>query len=63
MWPAMHGCSGCIPIHLSFAAHELVNRVENVSKYIHRSTKPPLITLIHNEYLPPFTFILVLSQS
>lgn len=49
MWPVICGHGERIPIHLSFAACELVNRPENVSKDIHRATKPPDTALIHNE--------------
>lgn len=64
MWPAIHGRGERIPIHLSFAPHELVNRPENVSKDIHRAAKPPAICLIHNENLSRFTaFTLALSRS
>ncbi len=55
MWPIVHGRGRRIPIHLSFASHELVNKPEHVSKDIHRATKSPAISLVHNEYLPCFT--------
>jgi len=38
MWPVIRGPGERIPIHLSFAAHELVNRPENASKDIHGET-------------------------
>ena len=41
MWPVIRGHGEHIPIHLSFAANELVNRPENVSKDIHRASKSP----------------------
>lgn len=46
-----------IPVHLSFAACELVNGPENMIKDIHRATKPQTIHVIHNEYLPRFIII------